>query len=362
MATHRFFATSSVLTLADIVAMTGAELADPSYAIRRIDGLAVLDEAGPSQLTFLENPKYIAQLAQCHAGACLVSSRFEGEVPERIAILRVKNPHRAFVALSRTLHPEAMRPASLFGSTSVDDSARVHQTAHLEDAVVVDPLAVIGPGAEIGSGTVIGSGAVIGPGVAIGRNCSIGANTTVLASLIGNGVIIHPGCRIGQDGFGFEMGPRRHHKVPQTGRVIVQNDVEIGANTTIDRGATRDTVIGEGTKIDNLVQIGHNVTIGRLCIITSQVGISGSVTLGEGVVLGARVGVNNHLTIGDRAIIAGTAIVHGDVPPNARWGGFPAKPVRLWLKEVMLLERMARQHGGESNHRSKPDNLTEREP
>ncbi len=361
MTAQRFFATSSALTLADIVAMTGAELADQNDAIRKIDGLAVLDEAGPSQLTFLENPKYVAQLLQCHAGACLVNSRFEGEVPPHIAILRVKNPHRAFVALARVLYPDAMRPASLFGSRSVDESARVHPSAYLEDDVIVDPLAVIGPEAEIGSGTVIGPGAVIGPGVAIGRGCAIGANTTIVASLIGNGVIIHPGCRIGQDGFGFEMGARKHNKVPQTGRVVIQNDVEIGANTTIDRGATRDTVIGEGTKIDNLVQIGHNVTIGRLCIITSQVGISGSVTLGEGVVLGARVGVNNHLTIGDRAIIAGTAIFHGDVPPNARWGGFPAKPVRLWLKEVMLLERMARQHGGESNHRSKPDNETERE-
>jgi UDP-3-O-[3-hydroxymyristoyl] glucosamine N-acyltransferase len=345
MTVHRFFAASSVLTLADIVALTGAELANPANGLRIIDGLAVLDEAGPSQLTFLENPKYATQLAQCHAGACLVSARLEAEVPPHIAILRVKDPHRAFVALSRVLHPAAMRPTSVFGAAGVDEKAQVHPTARLEDDVIVDPMAVIGPDAEIGSGTVIGASAVIGPGVAIGRSCSIGANATIMSSLIGNGVIIHPGCRIGQDGFGFEMGARKHNKVPQTGRVIIQNDVEVGANTTIDRGALRDTVIGEGTKIDNLVQIGHNVTIGRLCIITSQVGISGSVTLGEGVVLGARVGVNNHLTIGDRAQIAATSIVHGDVPANARWGGTPAKPVRLWLKEMMMIERMAREPG-----------------
>jgi UDP-3-O-[3-hydroxymyristoyl] glucosamine N-acyltransferase len=221
----------------------------------------------------------------------------------------------------------------------------VHASARLESGVVVDPGAVIGPRAEIGAGTIIGPNAVIGPQVRIGRDCAVGAGASILHTLVGDRVIIHPGVRIGQDGFGFAMGVV-HLKVPQIGRVIIQDDVEIGAGTTIDRGAIRDTVIGEGTKIDNLVQVGHNVAIGRHCIVVAQTGISGSATLQDFVVLGARVGVNNHVTIGESAQIAATSIVHGDVPPGARWGGAPAKPVKQWFRELLVLERLAR---GENN-------------
>ncbi len=205
----------------------------------------------------------------------------------------------------------------------------------------MDPCAVIGPEAEIGAGSVICAGAIIGPGVRIGRNCAIGPCVSITHALVGNNVIIQAGARIGADGFGYQPSPKGHLKIPQIGRVVIQDDVEIGANTAIDRGALKDTVVGEGTKIDNLVQIAHNVVIGRHCIIVSQTGISGSTTLGDFVMLGGQVGVIGHVTIGTGAQIAASSNVSGDVPPGVRWGGSPAKPVRDWFREVTTLKRLA---------------------
>jgi UDP-3-O-[3-hydroxymyristoyl] glucosamine N-acyltransferase len=267
-------------------------------------------------------------------------------MPAETVALVLRDPYRIYAGLLARLHPEAMRPASLFGSAGIAPGAHIHPEARLEPGVQVDPGAVIGPGAEIGSGTVIGPNASIGPRVRIGRDCSIGAGATLTHALLGNRVIIHPGARLGQDGFGFAMGAGGHLKVPQIGRVIVQDDVEIGANTTIDRGASRDTIIGEGTKIDNLVQIAHNVVIGRHCVIVSGVGISGSTTLEDYVVLGGQVGVVGHLRIGMGSQIAGSSNVNRDVPPGSRWGGTPAKPVRAWFRELTTLARLAERSTG----------------
>lgn len=352
MAQPTFFKRPPPMTLADLAALTGAQLADASCADRVVTGAAALDRAGPTHLTFCENRKYAAQLALTHAGACLVNERLEPSVPAHVAVLRVAEPYRAFVTVMRELYPDTLRPTSWFDNTSVAATAVVHPSADLEEGVVVDPLAVIGPNVEIGSGTVIGSGAVIGADVRIGRDCNIGAGATVLCALIGNGVIIHPGCRIGQDGFGYLMGAKGHLKVPQAGRVIIQNAVEIGAGTTIDRGALNDTVIGEGSKIDNLVQIGHNVTIGRNCVVVSQSGVAGSSTLGDSVVLGARVGVSDHATIGAGAQIAARSSVVGEVPPGARWGGSPAKPIKQFFRELFEVERLGRE--GSPKSKSKP--------
>jgi UDP-3-O-[3-hydroxymyristoyl] glucosamine N-acyltransferase len=347
MAEPSFFKRPKSMTVGEIAALTGAEHRGSTAPDRVIANIAALNTATAHDLTFLDSAKYVDHLAHTRAAACLVTSRFADRAPPHLAVLAIRDPYRAFVAVARALFPDSLRPASLFGGSGVAPGAHVHESARLETGVVVDPGAVVGPGAEIGTGTIISANAAIGPGVRIGRHCSIGANSSIIHALIGDRVIIHPGCRLGQDGFGYAIGTNGHVKVPQLGRVIIQDDVEIGAGSAIDRGANRDTVVGEGTKIDNLVQIGHNVAIGRHCVLVAQVGISGSTTLEDYVVLGARVGVNNHVTIGEGAQVAATSIVHGDIPAGARYGGWPAKPARQWMREIFAVERLARRAPGE---------------
>jgi UDP-3-O-[3-hydroxymyristoyl] glucosamine N-acyltransferase len=343
MAQPSFFERPPSSTLASLAALAEAHLVDASRGGQEVRGLASLDEAGPMHLTFFDNLKYADQLALTKAGACLVSQRFEKAVPAHVAILRVAQPFRAFVKVARELHRDSLRPQSWFGLSGIAASAIIDPSAHLEDGVIVDPLAVIGPNVEIGAGTVIGAGAVIAADVRIGRDCNVGARTAIQCALIGNNVLIHPGCSIGQDGYGFVFfGPDGHLKVPQTGRVLIQNDVEIGAGTTIDRGSLRDTVIGEGTKIDNQVQIGHNVSIGRHCLLAAQIGLAGSLTIGDNVALGAKVGVNNHLRIGDGAQVTAMSAVKDDIPAGGRWGGHFAKPTKQWFREIIAVERLVR--------------------
>jgi UDP-3-O-[3-hydroxymyristoyl] glucosamine N-acyltransferase len=334
-----FFSRGRGLTVREIAALTGATPRPGAELDRRITGTAALDRASPNDLAFFDKPKYAGQLSETAAGVCLMMERDAARAPERVSVLCVREPYRAFIEVTRTLFPDALRPSSLFEASGVATGAFVHPTSRVESGVTVDPGAVIGPQAEIGADTLINAGAVIGPKVRIGRRCVIGANSSITHCLMGDRVVIHPGCAIGQDGFGYVETQGAHRKILQVGRVIIQDDVEIGAGTTIDRGAIRDTVIGEGSKIDNLVQIGHNVSIGRHCIIVSQCGISGSVVIEDHVILAGQVGLADNVTIGEGAIIGARSGVMSDVPAGEKWFGYPAMRGREFLRNMMTLRR-----------------------
>ena len=340
-----FLRESRGLTLDEIAELTGATMAEGVARGRRLLNVGPLDRASPHDIAFLDSKNFAKDATATYAGACLTRAELAASLPGRTVALIVREPFKAFVHVSRALFPESLRPVSI-APPGATKGAHIDETARLESGATVEPGAVIGAGAEIGSGTVIGATAVIGTGVRIGRDCSVGASAVIANALIGDRVIIHPGCKIGQDGFGFVMGAGGHLKVPQVGRVIIQDDVEIGAGTAIDRGAIRDTVIGEGTKIDNLVQVGHNVSIGRHCVLAGYTGIAGSVTLEDYVALGGRVGIVPNVVIGEGAMVAAGGSVGGDIPAGEKWGGMPAKPMKQWMRELRALQRLTQAKTG----------------
>lgn len=324
--------TASGKSLADLAELVGGRVVgDPRATIERV---SAIDDAGPGDITFLAHPRYRRHLASCRASAVIAAG--EPERPPALNLLRVDDPQRAFVRIHALFNPPTVH------AVGVSPRAVIEPTAVVGAEAAVYPNCYVGRGARVGDGTVLMAGASVGPGARVGRGCVLHPNVTVEEGCrIGDNVVLHAGVVIGSDGFGYAGHGAQRLKVPQAGIVEVGDDVEIGANSTVDRATIGVTRIGAGTKIDNLVQIGHNVVIGQRCLIVAQTGIAGSAVVGDDVVLAGRVGIADHLEIGAGAVIGPRSTILQSVPPGSVLSGaVTAAPHKQWLRVMRLLPRL----------------------
>ena len=322
------------LTASTIAELVGGKLSgEPTVEVR---SLAPLDRATASDLSFLAAARYARLYERTSAGTVLIAPEFADLATTARARIVVPRPHDAMLTVLPNLYRTPAR------EPGVHSTARIGRGATLGRDVTIGPYAVIGDGASIGDRTWVDSHVVIGAGVVVGPDVRVFPSATLYSgTVVGARAVVHAGARIGSDGFGYVFRNGIHDKIPHVGRCVIEEDVEIGANTTIDRGSIDDTVIGAGTKIDNLVQVGHNVRVGRLCLIMAQVGIAGSARIGDGVVLAGQAGLGGHVTIGDKARVGGQSGVFGDIPATETWSGYPARPHRQSLRASAALLRLA---------------------
>lgn len=335
MPDQRFFRRAGPFSLAELAEKSGATVAVPQHANRKFNDIASLDHAGEGDVSFLDNRKYRDQFTASKAGAIIINPEFAKLAPPHACLLLTEQPYTAYARIAACFYPEIQVQSHIASTAVIDASAQIGSGCHIGANVV------IGAYAEIGADVVIEPNATVGAGVKIGRKTSIGANASLSHCFIGEECNIHPGVRIGTRGFGFATTPQGPLDVPQLGRTLIDNRVEIGANSTIDRGAGPDTVIGEGCKIANHVHIAHNVRLGRNCIITSQTGIGGSTILEDFVVVAGQVGIAGHLKIGAGSVIAAQSGVISDLEPKSKVCGFPAVPIKQFFRQIAILGKLA---------------------
>lgn len=334
MVDSRFFDISAPISIEALAQIGGCHVSNHTSDDQLFHDVSAIATATEKDVTFLNNTKYISLLGSCKAGACILEEKYIAKAPKNMVLLVSDNPYASYAKIATAFHPETVKEPAISDQAVIAPSATIGTDCTIEAGVTIGENVTIGDGCRIASGTYITQGVIVG------AHCIIHANVTISHAIIGDYTTLHTGVRIGQEGFGFATDKGQHIDVPQLGRVVIGNHVNIGANSCIDRGAGPDTVIGDGCRIDNLVQIGHNAQLGKGCVIVSHVGISGSTKLGDYVVLGGQVGVAGHLNIGSGVQVAAQSGITQDIPDGNVYGGSPAVPVKQWHRQTVAIKKL----------------------